>query len=96
MAFILSEQFSDKTNGLTFYIGSGEGTSVLELVKAFELASGVKINFIISDRRDGDLAETWTNPDFAFNKIGWKAKLNINDMCRDSWAWQKNNPKGYI
>jgi len=76
-------------------IGSGEGTSVLELVKAFELASGIKINFIISDRRDGDLAETWTNPDFAFNKIGWKAKLNINDMCRDSWAWQKNNPKGY-
>jgi len=76
-------------------IGSGEGTSVLELVKAFELASGIKINLIISDRRDGDLAETWTNPDFAFNKIGWKAKLNINDMCRDSWAWQKNNPKGY-
>lgn len=77
-------------------IGSGKGTTVLELVSAFELASGVKINLNITDRRNGDLAETWTNPDYAFNKLGWKAKLNINDMCRDSWAWQKNNPNGYI
>ena len=64
-------------------------------MSAFELASGVKINLNITDRRNGDLAETWTNPDYAFNKLGWKAKLNINDMCRDSWAWQKNNPNGY-
>lgn len=76
-------------------IGSGKGTSVLELVSAYELASGVKININMSDRRDGDLAVTWTNPEYAFNKLGWKAKLTINDMCRDSWAWQKNNPNGY-
>mgnify|MGYP006147518735 CR=1 FL=1 len=77
-------------------LGSGKGTSVLELVKAFELISGVNIKINISNRRDGDLDESWANPTKAFEKIGWKTVFNISDMCRDTWAWQKNNPQGYI
>ena len=77
-------------------LGSGKGTSVLELVKAFELISGVNIKINISKRRDGDLDESWANPTKAFEKIGWKTVFNISDMCRDTWAWQKNNPQGYI
>jgi len=77
-------------------LGSGKGTSVLELVKAFELISGVNIKINISKRRDGDLDESWANPTKALEKIGWKTVFNISDMCRDTWAWQKNNPQGYI
>ena len=77
-------------------LGSGKGTSVLELVKAFELISGVNIKINISKRRDGDLDESWANPTKALEKIGWKTVFNISDMCRDTWEWQKNNPQGYI
>ncbi len=76
-------------------LGSGKGTSVLELVKAFELISGVNIKINISNRRDGDLYESWANSTKAFEKIGWKTVFKISDMCRDTWAWQKNNPQGY-
>ena len=77
-------------------LGSGKGTSVFELVKAFELVSGVKINFNITQRRDGDLGESWANPLQAFERLGWQTTLDITDMCQDTWAWQINNPNGFM
>ena len=76
-------------------LGSGTGTSVLELVQAFEAASGaeIKLNFI--KRRDGDLPEAWANSDLAFASLGWRTKENIATICQDTWAWQLHNPRGF-
>lgn len=82
--------------GLVIYnLGTGTGTSVLDLVNAFEKANGVKIPYEIKDRRPGDVDENYADASKALIEMGWKAKLNIVDACRDSWNWQKNNPKGY-
>lgn len=82
--------------GLVIYnLGTGTGTSVLDLVNAFEKANGVKIPYEIKDRRPGDVDENYADASKALKEMGWKAKLNIVDACRDSWNWQKNNPKGY-
>ncbi len=82
--------------GLVVYnLGTGTGTSVLDLVNAFEKANGVKIPYEIKDRRPGDVDENYADASKALKEMGWKAKLNIVDACRDSWNWQKNNPKGY-
>lgn len=76
-------------------IGTGKGTSVLEIIKAFELASGKKIKYQIVGRRAGDIAECYANPKKANIELGWKATLNINDACMDAWNWQTKNPNGY-
>ena len=82
--------------GLVIYnLGTGTGTSVLDLVNAFEKANGVKIPYEIKDRRPGDVDENYADASKALKEMGWKAKLNIVDACRDSWNWQNNNPKGY-
>ena len=82
--------------GLVIYnLGTGKGTSVLELVHAFEAANNLKINYEIKDRRPGDVDENYADASKAFIEMGWKAELNIVDACRDSWNWQKNNAKGY-
>ncbi len=82
--------------GLQIYnLGTGKGTSVLELVKAFERVNGVNIPYVIGPRRDGDIDENYANCDKALKEIKWKASLNIEDCCRDAWKWQKNNPNGY-
>lgn len=78
-----------------FNLGRGEGVSVLELVKAFEQASGCKIPYEFVDRRPGDVAECYADPTLANTKLGWKAELGIKEMCEDAWRWQKNNPNGY-
>jgi UDP-glucose 4-epimerase len=78
-----------------FNLGTGRGYSVLEIVKAFEEASGVNIPYVIDPRRPGDIAACYSDPEKAFKALGWKAERGILDMCRDSWNWQKNNPKGY-
>jgi UDP-glucose 4-epimerase len=78
-----------------FNIGRGEAVSVLQLVRSFEQASGVLINFEIVDRRKGDISEFWADSSFAKSLIGWEAKFDINQMCEDTWRWQKNNPNGY-
>lgn len=77
-------------------LGSGKGTSVLELVKAFEIVSGVEVKLNIMPRRDGDLAASWADPMNALGKLGWQTKLTLSEMCRDTWAWQSNNPNGFI
>jgi UDP-glucose 4-epimerase len=82
--------------GLKIYnLGTGKGTSVLELVKAFEKVNGIKIPYVIGPRRDGDIDENYANCDKALKEINWEAKLTIEDCCRDAWKWQKNNPNGY-
>ena len=82
--------------GLAIYnLGTGRGYSVLEVVYAFMKVNGVKIPYVIKPRRPGDIATCYCNPAKAKAELGWKARYGIEDMCRDSWIWQKNNPNGY-
>ena len=82
--------------GLAIYnLGTGHGYSVLDVVKAFEKVNGVKVPYTIKPRRPGDIATCYCNPAKAEAELGWKAQYGIEEMCRDSWNWQKNNPKGY-
>ena len=74
------------------YIGSH---SVLDVVKDFEKVNGVKIPYVIKDRRPGDIATCYCNPAKAKAEVVWEAKYGIDEMVRDSWNWQKNNPDGY-
>lgn len=81
--------------GLVVYnLGTGKGTSVLEMIDAFEKATGVKIPYTIEAPRAGDVAENYANCDKAFRELGWKAKYNIIDACRDAYNFQKKNPNG--
>jgi UDP-glucose 4-epimerase len=79
-----------------YNLGTGKGYSVLEIVKAFEKSSGVNIPFQIIDRRPGDIAICYADPSKAQSELGWSAKRGIEEMCRDSWKWQKQNPNGYV
>ena len=82
--------------GVAVYnLGTGRGYSVLEVVHAFEKVSGVHIPYVIEERRPGDIAVCYSDPGKAKRELGWKAELDIYDMCRDSWNWQKKNPEGY-
>ena len=82
--------------GLVIYnLGTGKGTSVLELVKAFEKANNIKIPYVICDRRPGDVDENYAEASKAYNEMNFKTQLNIEDACRDSWKWQSQNPNGY-
>ena len=76
-------------------LGTGKGYSVLDMVKAFEKASGQKINYKLVDRRAGDIAKCYADPTTAKEILDWEAKKSIDDMCADSWRWQSNNPNGY-
>ncbi len=78
-----------------FNLGTGVGYSVLDMVKAFEEANGVKVPYKITERRPGDIAECYADSTKAKEMLGWTAQYGLNDMCRDSWNWQKNNPNGY-
>lgn len=83
-------------SGINVYnLGTGTGYSVLDIVKAFEKASGRKINYKIAPRRDGDIATCYSDPSKALKELGWKAERNLDKMCEDSWRWQKNNPNGF-
>lgn len=82
--------------GLVIYnLGTGKGTSVLELVNAFEKANNIKVNYVIAPRRPGDVAKNYADASKALQEMGWKAKYDIVDACRDAWNWQKNNPHGF-
>ncbi len=89
-------QAIERNCGLAIYnLGTGTGYSVLDVVKAFERVNGVKIPYDIMPRRAGDIATCYCNPLKAQAELGWKACNGIDEMCRDSWNWQKNNPNGY-
>ena len=86
----------ERNCGLAIYnLGTGHGYSVLDVIKAFEKANGVKIRYSIKARRPGDIATCYCNPMKAKEELNWVAKYGIEDMCRDSWNWQKKNPNGY-
>ena len=78
-----------------FNLGTSVGYSVLDMVKAFEEANGVKVPYKITDRRPGDIAECYSDATKSREVLGWSAENTLVDMCRDSWNWQKNNPNGY-
>lgn len=82
--------------GLKIYnLGTGKGYSVLDIVKNFEAATGVKIPYVIKPRRAGDIATCYSDASLAKKELGWEAKYGLKEMCEDSWRWQKNNPEGY-
>ena len=86
----------DRRCGLAIYnLGTGHGYSVLDVVKAFEKANGVKVPYSIKPRRAGDIATCYSDPSKAERELGWKAEYGIEEMCRDSWHWQCQNPNGY-
>ncbi len=86
----------EKDVGLYIYnLGTGNGYSVLDMVKAFEKASGVNIPYKIVARRSGDIAECYADSSKAKKEIGFKCKYGLDEMCRDSWNWQQKNPNGY-
>lgn len=78
-----------------FNLGTGHGYSVLDMVKAFEQASGVPVPYVIADRRPGDLPTCYADPAKSNEVLGWKAEHDLESMCRDTWNWQKKNPNGY-
>ena len=80
---------------LTLNLGTGKGASVLEVVNAFEAASGRSVPCSVVARRPGDAAITVADPTLAEARLGWSTSRTLVDMCRDGWAWQSANPKGY-
>lgn len=80
---------------LTVNLGTGSGHSVLEIVRAFEAASGKPVPYTVAPRRPGDVASCYADPNRAFTWLGWRAERGLSDMCADAWRWQSKNPKGY-
>lgn len=78
-----------------YNLGTGQGYSVLDVVKTFERINQIKIPYDIVARRQGDVPETYASPKFSEEKLGWRAQLGLEDMVRDHWGWQSNNPNGY-
>lgn len=92
----LDKLFKTKDLGCEVYnLGTGQGTSVLEMVAAFEKASGKKIPLRIADRRPGDVETVYASTEKAERELNWKAKYGIEEMCRDQWNWTSKNPWGY-
>lgn len=88
--------YIQRQSGLhTVNLGTGQGVSVLDMVKAFEQASGRTIPYEIVERRPGDIAECWAQPSLAEQLLGWKASRSLEQMCEDAWRWQEGNPRGY-
>ncbi len=82
--------------GLSIYnLGTGRGYSVLEIVDAFEQASGRAVPYAITARRAGDIAECYADPTRALNELGWQAERDLTEMCKSAWRWQRGNPEGY-
>lgn len=84
------------TKGVEAYnLGTGVGYSVLDVVRNFEKVTGKKIPYVITSRRPGDIDKCYADPTKACKELGWKAEKTLEDMCRDAWNWQRNNPDGY-
>jgi UDP-glucose 4-epimerase len=85
-----------KGQGVSAYnLGTGTGYSVLDMVNAFEKATGQAVPYKIVDRRPGDIAASFADPSKAEKELNWKAEKTLEDMCRDAWRWQSQNPNGY-
>jgi UDP-glucose 4-epimerase len=93
---LLALQHLEKTAGLiTVNLGTGQGYSVLDVVKAFSEQSGIEIAYEFMPRRAGDVALNYADPTLAKRLLGWTATRNLAQMCEDTWRWQSNNPQGY-
>lgn len=89
------KKLSEKPGLVIYNLGTGRGTSVLELVHAFEKVNNIKIPYVICPRRPGDVDTNYADATKAFLEMNFKTRLTIEDACRDSWNWQRNNPNGY-
>ena len=89
------EHALERNGAFTVNLGTGIGYSVLDVVAAFERASGRTVPYRIVDRRPGDVAACYADPSYAAELLGWRARLGIDDMCADAWRWQQKNPRGY-
>ncbi len=89
------EKLTTKPGVLTCNLGTGRGSSVLEVIAAFEKATGVKVPYEIVGRRAGDVVAAYADPTRARMELGWAARFSLDDMCRDGWNWQQKNPDGY-
>ena len=89
------ERLQDADGGLTVNLGTGTGYSVLDIVKAFEQASGRAVPYKIAPRRPGDIASCYADPQRALELLGWRAERGLSAMCADAWRWQHTNPNGY-
>jgi UDP-glucose 4-epimerase len=85
----------DKSDSFTVNLGTGRGHSVLEVVKAFERASGQPVPYQFAARREGDVAQYYADARLAERQLGWSARYSLADMCADTWRWQQGNPNGY-
>lgn len=85
----------ERARSITVNLGTGRGYSVLDVVKAFEQATGKSVPIEVVGRRSGDVAACFADPSLAERELGWQARLGIEDMCRDAWRWQSMNPSGY-
>jgi UDP-glucose 4-epimerase len=89
------EHLANHPSLITVNLGTGHGTSVLEMIRAFEKASGRKVPYEVAARRPGDVAECYADPALAMDLLGWKAGRGVDQMCADQWRWQSQNPRGY-
>ena len=89
------EALPDCKGILTCNLGTGKGSSVLEVIKTFEKVTGINIPYEIVGRRSGDITEAWADPSYAKKILGWRAKHSLDEMLTDAWNWQKKNPNGY-
>ena len=89
------DKLAEQPGRVVYNLGTGSGNSVMEMISAFEKASGKKIPYQIVDRRPGDAAECYADPSLAQQELGWKATRGIEKMCSDTWRWQSKNPNGY-
>ncbi len=89
------EKLSLKPGVVIYNLGTGNGYSVLDMVKAFETASGKKVAYRIVERRLGDIAQCYADPALAAKELGWKATRGLDEMCEDTWRWQSENPNGF-
>jgi len=86
---------AENTGAEAINLGTGTGYSVLDIINTFEQSTGVKVPYVLADRRPGDIASNYSNPTKAAEKLHWKAEKTLDDMCRDSWAFKVKNPNGY-
>ena len=89
------EKLAENPGVVAYNLGTGQGYSVLDMINGFEQASGQKVAYRIAPRRPGDAASCYADPAKAQRELQWKAELGLEQMCRDSWNWQKKNPDGY-
>jgi UDP-glucose 4-epimerase len=89
------ERLRENPGVVTYNLGTGRGYSVLEMIAAFEKASGRKVPYQVVGRREGDIAVCYADPSLAGRELGWRAERGIEEMCADAWRWQAANPDGY-